>query len=289
MSGKDTSRLACTRRFGTVTRDVAALPLLLLLGHGALSAQTVSGRVTDAASAAAVADADVVLRTAQGATVATRRTDAEGRFTIAAQTAGEYQLGVLHVAFLELPPLAVRLGASEIVLVDIRLSASAIPLDPITVTGRRHDARHDASLAGMLARRELYPPHGSRRVLLHGDPELATATRVADVLHRLPQSLAGGGCRIFYWNGNLVRTPTEALMLSETPPQHISAIEYYRTWHDAPHAYRDAPMSIRSPTFCSVVALWTGADLGQPGPPRRGLLGYALVAAAAALTFILAR
>jgi hypothetical protein len=242
---------------------VIALGLTLGWPAGA-SAQSLRVRITDAETGEAVAMALVTLRTAAGRTTARARTDEEGRAQLAPREAGSFLLAVRHEEYREQEPLAVQLRATEELLLELRLSRTLVILDPLEVTGTRHDPRHDATRAGMLARRELFEGRTSQMVLMHGDPEFIAATTVTEVLRRLHQPVRGG-CRIFFWEGELVPTATETAFFAGMSPQQVGAVEYYRTWHDAPLAYRQSPPGRTGSTLnCSIIALWS-----RPDAPRR--------------------
>jgi hypothetical protein len=255
----------------------------MLASAGRADAQSVRIRVSDAQTGAPVVAAQLLLRTPAGDSVAGGATDAQGRAVVAADS-GRFMLAASHPEYLEQPPMAVQLRQGEEQLVELRISRTALVLDPLIVTGTRRDPRHDASRAGMLARRQLYEGRFNQMVLMHGDPEFIAAPALSDVLRRVPRSMFDA-CTIWFWEGELLRTPTDLAWLQQMSPQQIGAVEFYRTWHDAPLGYRQTPSGVQgSPVRCSIVAVWS-----NPDPPRRDLprtliaAGLAVIAAATIL------
>lgn len=95
---------------------------------GAQTPSTVVGRVTDAASAEAVAGAVVRLSGLPGEEV----TDAEGRFVFRSVPAGAYLLTVQHLGY-GLRSDSITVQARESLSVTVRISPAAIELEPMVV------------------------------------------------------------------------------------------------------------------------------------------------------------
>jgi hypothetical protein len=271
-----------------------ALPLAGLLLLALLPArsdgQTIRGRVTELETGQPVVGAPVVVRHATGRTAGSARTDDEGRFVVGLVRAGAWMLEASAPGFAPMAPVRVRVEDREEVLVALVLARQVIAHEPLVVTGRRRDPRHDATWQGALARRQLYGRLGSQRVYMHGDVEMGAAVSIVDVIRGLPAPLRGslrtlpdigedgprrvrGGCNIVYWNGNLVSSAFEAAWMLDAPPAQVEAVEVYRTWHDAPSGLRGVPSYVRgSPADCSVVALWYRTGTHPDDPARRGRL-----------------
>src|SRR5262245_44180717 len=75
------------------------------------AAGTITGQIRDR-SGAVIADADVVLMTADRTSVATAKSDSDGKFKLTAPAAGSYLLLVRAKAFDE-TPRAVVVGATD--------------------------------------------------------------------------------------------------------------------------------------------------------------------------------
>jgi hypothetical protein len=234
--------------------------------------------VSEAETGTPLAGARVSLRGESATVDVSGTTDGDGLVRLVAEP-GSYTIEASHVDYLSVEPRQLTLRAAEELLVELKLSRTVVVLEPLIVTGTRRDPRHDATRAGMLARRALHADGWNQMVLMHGD-SLMLGTRISEVVQRLPASI-GTRCRIYFWEGNLVPSLLDASILADRHPQHFGAVEVYRTWDDAPQAYRQAPSYITdSPMICSIVALWSRTDV-QPDRSNRwwAVLASAVVAA----------
>jgi hypothetical protein len=230
----------------------------------AVLGQTLEGRVIDAGSAESIPGVALILRNERGSVEARGETDQDGGFVLAARRSGSYTLEAARLGYAPLPAEPVSLE-QEVLEVEILLSRSPIELDPLTVIGRRHDARGDDTFEGALARHRIFPRMGSRRVVLRSDPEFRASMVVTDILRWFPPRR---GCTIVYSGGFLARTPEAATeWLEKVSTEDMEAVEFYRFWEDAPIDLKDVPSYIERPSTCSVVALWPRIS----GPPPRGL------------------
>lgn len=222
-----------------------------------VGAQTIEGIATDVETGEAVAGVELELRNERGVVVSRTRAGPDGRFHLLAREPGPHSLHASMLGYAAVPPTHIELGR-EVVEVEIQLSRSPIELDPLVVRGRRYDARHDATFEGAMARYERLPSVGTRRVVLRTDPEFTASFTVRDVLRWFPP---GRGCAIVFSDGRVATTPEAALAwLNEASTNWLEALEYYRTWQDAPLGLRDVPPYIRYPSSCAVVALWPRQD-----------------------------
>ena len=231
-------------------------------------AQSVRGRVLDADTRQPIAGVQVSLRNARSVVVAEGLTSSDGLFHLAARDAGTHRLEGTHIAYGPVRTEPIEIRRDEQVSVDLNMSMRAIVLEPVTVTGRRRDPRHDATYEGLYARHATLPPIGSRRVVLASDPEMMGATYVRQTLDWFEARRAP--CTIVFFRGRVVHSPVAAnAWLYETPVDHLEGVEYYRRWSDAPFALRDTPFYIHDPWPCSVVAVWPARPAGArlPGGP----------------------
>lgn len=250
---------------------VAVLPAVTA---GPVGAQTIRGNVIDAETGEAVPTVTLFLLSESGSRIATATSSAEGVFNLPARTRGTFTLGAERLGYLPMDPQAISIEGRDLLLIEVRLSRSPVALAPITVTGVRMDPRHDASIEGALARRDIFPGVGSRRVVVATDAEMVNAMDVAEVLRwftpprgcRAMTDLSGSsrqgpcGCMIVHWNGYLVTHPETALFYLESAPiGAVGAVEYYRYWMDAPFDLQAWPWYIDFPDPCAVVALWPRA------------------------------
>jgi hypothetical protein len=231
---------------------VLAVVLVGSVAPGRLTAQAVRGRVLDAETGAAVSGVQLLLRDSRDTPSDRVISDAEGLFYLVGRDEGDYRLEASHIAY-ETSTTRVQLNAQELVTVTLRLSRAVILLDPLTVTARGHDPRHDATYEGLYARRSEFPRIGARRVVLHTDLEMK-AMRVGDVLRWFEMRPR---CRVVYWNGRMVNNSIMAsAWVDETSAASLEGLEYYQSALDAPAVFRDVPGYMLDNYRCSVVVLW---------------------------------
>lgn len=235
--------------------------LLACLVASPARAQTVEGRVLEAETGEPIAGATLILRDEGGSARDQTESAEDGSFLLAARRPGVHTLEVEQLGYLAPSPEPFEL-AEELVEVEVRLARSPIALEPLTVVGRRRDARHDATFEGALARHRIFPRMGTRRVVLRSDPEFRSSIVVSDILRWFH---GRRGCTIVFSDGFLARSPEAVTMwLNEVSTENLEAVEFYRFWNDAPPDLKDVPPYVFSPQGCSVVALWPRVD-----PPDR--------------------
>jgi hypothetical protein len=234
----------------------------------------VEGLIVDGLSGEPVAMATLTLRNTDGSVAVRGESDAEGAFTLVARAPGRYTLEVEGLGYAPPDPLFLELG-QEAVTVEVRLFPSPLSLEPITVTGRRRDVRHDATFEGALVRAELLPTVGPRRVVLRDGPEFVGAGRMSQVLQWFPPAR---GCRILFWDGELLQG-NAAFWMNEASADWVEAVEFYRSWSDAPQDLKGWPANVVDPAGCSVIAFWSRLDPPEsPYSTRRRLLTAVAVA-----------
>jgi hypothetical protein len=217
-----------------------------------LTAQAVRGRVLDAETGTPVSGVQLVLWSSRDTAARRVISNADGLFYLVGRDDGDHRLEASHIAY-ETSTTSVQLNAQELVTVTLRLSRAVILLDPLTVTARGHDPRHDATYEGLYARRSEFPRIGPRRVVLHTDLEMM-AMRVRDVLRWFE---IRPRCRVVYWNGRMVNSLLMAdAWIDETSAASLEGLEYYQSSLDAPAAFRDVPGYMLDNYRCSVVVLW---------------------------------
>lgn len=238
-----------------------------------VSAQTLRGNLVDAETGEGISAATVSLLNEDGRVRVTGTSAQDGTFTLNARSGGSFQISAERIGYLPMIPQGVEIGMSELVLVRLELARVPVMLAPITVTGVRRDPRNDASLEGALARRELFPGIGTRRVVVRSDPEMRNAMVVADAVQWFPlrrgcrsatsvrqrSQAQTCGCTIVHWNGMVVNDSDIAAFYLETlTTEAMEAVEYYRSWIDAPPELKDFPHYVpnHDPYPCAVIALW---------------------------------
>jgi hypothetical protein len=249
-----------------------------ILGPEDALGQSVRGRVLEEGSDKGIEGVELLLLGARGDTVGRTLSGSDGLFQLLALVGGSYRIQARHLAYRPFtsPPLELR-SFQEVVL-DLALSATAIPLEPLTITARRLDPRMGSTVEGFYARQRMSAQgHGFGWIVTRVDPMMVNATDAREVLQwfRLRER-----CTIVYWNGNLVVNPEVAQDWIETPAAYLEGLEYYPNVSDAPAPFREIPVYLQDSVFCSVLALW--AKTGYygdpvPSPPSHKRLHVALV------------
>lgn len=262
------------------TMRIPSLMVLILLALPAspVAAQTVAGVARDVDTGEPLEGVELALRNERGAVVSGAATGSDGRFALAAEHPGPHTLEASRFGYAAVAPMELEVGR-ELVEVEVRLSPSPVELEPLVVLSRRPDPRHEGTFEGALARYEQLPSVGSRRVVMRSDAEFVATMRVTDILRWFPPSR---GCSIVFWEGRVATTRETAQMwLEEASTSVLEAVEFYRTWSDAPMGLRDVPPYVVLPTGCAVVALWMRRD-----PPPDGSWWSRALAAAAAFVLV---
>lgn len=129
-------------------RSSPAFFCCVLLLPGALSAQTIQGRMVEEATWAAVVGGSVVLSDSVGQDVARAMTDADGRFTLVAPAPGRYRLRSAVIGWRAVVSPTVALEEGAMLTYTFVIQAQPVRLDSIVVTGdQRCDPRREAGEA----------------------------------------------------------------------------------------------------------------------------------------------
>lgn len=120
-----------------LARALLCSAALTLLSWPSATGQALRGRLLDDATGAAIRGAQVVMRGANRREVRSTTTDSAGIFNLPAPKLGSYTLLISHIAYSPYASSAIPLNRNEVAHVTIRLSTTAIPLQPLVVTARR--------------------------------------------------------------------------------------------------------------------------------------------------------
>jgi hypothetical protein len=246
-------------------RALGASVLLTLLLALPLAGQSVRGRVLDAESGEAIGGARIVLQLPDGTRVAESVSGRDGLFEVTAREPGPHRIEASHLAYRAATTAEFQIDRHQQVIVDVRLSTQAIELEPLTITARRRDPRHEPTHEGFYARQRLLPPIGNNRAVTRIDPEMINARDALDVLGWMhPRPF----CLIVYWNGAMQLSQDEADYRLGTSSAHLEGVEFYRYLMDAPDTFRDLPIYLAECPRYSVIALWARTGYyGEPPPP----------------------
>ncbi len=125
--------------------------LLLLLGAFPVQAQSIRGRVLDAASDTPVVEALVQLLAERDRVVASGASSTRGEYLVRGPAAGTYRLRVLRIGFRPWVSDPVRLMSDTLQVQDLRVDAGVVVLAELTVRARSSCRRSPADDADMEA------------------------------------------------------------------------------------------------------------------------------------------
>jgi hypothetical protein len=245
----------------------AALCCMMLPAQ--LLAQTLQGRVVEAAGDTPLAGAVVRLLTADGQALASAVTDAQGRFALSAGEAGEYRVAVAALGFAAATLGPVALAAAAPTTVLIRMAIEAVPIDALRVeVAARVPALERAGFydrrrtsQGRFFERSDIEERNPRRIadMLRGiaGVRVIESGHNADVLLRAGGGMSMGGmCAPEVWlDGQLVSRGggpgAGRHNLNEIRPTDLEAIEVYASAARVPARYGGAHAA------CGVVVFWS--------------------------------
>lgn len=271
-------------------RHVVVWAVLAVLVPFAASAQIVEGVVVADSSGDPIADAVIVLAPAVDAQSLQTRTDSLGMFSLTVAAGEAYQLRVRHPGYIPYDTDLGGVGAGEIVDLEVRMGADAIPLEPLVVT-----ARADERFAGFERRRRTY---GSGRFLTRRELEARGAARTSQLLRGiagltfrevgrgrgtlvLMHSGLGLCSPAIYIDGQRADQTRDTTIDDMLLPSMIEAVEVYTSSTGIPAQF--------GAEACGVMAFWTHrGDRTQGGPWqwKRTLIG---LGSAAVMFFLLLR
>lgn len=119
-----------------VPAAVAALVICFILVPSPAAGQVIRGRVIDAQSGAGVPLARVVVSGLDHRFTRRMFTAADGRFSFPLRRGGSFRVQVTRAGYAQARTGSLRVGPSDTVDVDVRVSAAAHRLEPVTVTAR---------------------------------------------------------------------------------------------------------------------------------------------------------
>jgi len=237
------------------------------------STSLVRGRVVEHETASPLWGAAVSLAGGPGGTrgIGTRVTGEDGAFLFRDVPPGLYRLSVTLLGYRDLRD-TLRVGSESSLDLELPLSRSPIPLDPIVVAVER---REPAYLAGFERRRRyLGGTFMTREEIEERNPLVFTdLLRMVPGARVVPVSPYGngvvfrGGCVPELWLDGIRTIPTRDLD-AFLRPMDIEAMEIYRG--------PSLPAEF-GPSSCGAIVVWTRA--GEPGPGDRSFWKRFLVVA----------
>lgn len=251
-------------------RAASAALLGVLLLPGTASAQLISGRVVIDGTEDGIRAASIELIDTLGTRRAGSVSDSAGAFRIMAPVAGSYRIRVEHIGYATLETRSVRALIGQEVRIQLRLSPTAVPLEPLTVVGR------SAFNAGWL--QEYYDRAvwtrraGTGRVFFRDEVE---RERVSLTSHFMIYLMPRSNCRPAMYVDGLQVEDTRHLD-SALRPEFLEGVELYNNAAFFPYQYQNRG-------HCAVALFWTRRDI-----ERRGPINWPRVLAGAGILAILA-
>jgi hypothetical protein len=255
-------------------------PLVLLaacaLAATPLAAQTVRGRVLDAASGEGIAAAEVQALTLEGRDAGRARTAADGSFQFALRAAGTVRIQAQRTGYRTTLTDTLPVAPREAVEVEVRLSTAAVAIEPLRVTARvEPPKRRNLELDGFYERERMGIGKYVRREEIESRPTMNLAQVLARVQGtaiqyrgskqyiyfprngrpRLDPSLRGPPQNVclprLYVDGSRVTYDANNDINSVVNPGQVEAIEVFRGPSEIPVQYND------SNSMCGVILIWT--------------------------------
>jgi hypothetical protein len=251
--------------------DVSALLALLA---APLAAQTVRGKVLDAATGEGIVEAEVRALSADGRDVGRARTGPDGSFQMPLRAPASVRIEPRRTGYRS--TLTAELPVAWREAVEVRLSAAALAIEPLRVTARvEPPRRRNLELNGYYRRER----QGIGQYMRREDIERRASANLAQVLRRVAaasiiykgahqyiwfprnalRSQAGGGpggaClpRLFV-DGTRVTYDFQNDINSVVNPNQVEALEIFRGPSEIPPQYND------NNSMCGVVLIWTRTE-----------------------------
>lgn len=254
-----------------------------------LGAQTIRGRVVDAASGEAVPQATVTAVTTEDRGAGRTRTAADGTFELDLRAAGTMRLRGERAGYQASLSQPLDVGIREVVEVTLRMSPQALSIEPLTVTGRVQPPRsrvlelngfYDRERGGFgrfVHREDIdrHPEHNLVHTLARVPGVVIDVDRRGREIISFSRGRTVGTLRraqmaqqdicfpLIYLDGSLMRygPPDDVQLDDVVKPDMIDGIEVYRSAAEIP------PQFNGSGAGCGVIVIWTRHDAGQPPAP----------------------
>jgi hypothetical protein len=239
----------------------------LLLCAAPARAQLITGRVVDDGTQSGVNAATIQLVDSLGTQRASGVSDSTGGFRIMAPMGGRYRLRVEHIGYAPLETAAVEAKIGMQMRLELRLSATAVALEPLRVIGQ--SAFNAGWLQEYYDRASWTRRAGTGRVFFRDEVERERMSLTSGFLiYLMPRS----NCRpAIYVDGLQVEDARQ--LDSALQPRLIEGVELYNNVPFFPFRYQNRG-------HCALALFWTQRDVERRGPlnwPRllagAGILG----------------
>jgi hypothetical protein len=249
-------------------------------------AQDVAGRVLEAGTNRPLHDVSVALVTPEGRTLVRTASDTAGAFRLRAPRFGTFRLHaeIIGMTTVSTEPFEVSEGVMEVVL---RMSETAVPLDPLTVEARG-SAADLGVLQGYYERMRWNERAGVGRFITRDAIDARGPGSMSDMLREIPRlsvhRARGTGAFVtarsprgechpaLFIDGMRVNRRDRAYVDDMIQPADVEGVEIYVGLAQLPGVYHDD-------TGCGVLLVWTrrAPDGGTPMTWRRALVAAGLV------------
>ena len=235
------------------------LQVLLLAAIARVDAQAVRGRVVDADARTPIPAVQI---NASGPASVRTLSDSAGLFRLDLTTSGSYTIRAERIGY---QTVSHQLTATlrENLIVEIKMSPNAIPLEPITIVGRSNVNR--TGLEGFYQRAEWSDKIGLGTIIRRSDIDKRAAARTAHLFTASSGSVVRGDTVRFRRGGQPCRPEVFIDGVRGTPGlidveiQSIEGIEMYRGPSQMPAEFLDR-------TGCGSVLIWTRRTETQGRP-----------------------
>jgi Carboxypeptidase regulatory-like domain/TonB-dependent Receptor Plug Domain len=271
---------------------IPGIAALLALLATPLSAQVVRGKVLDAATGEPVPQAEVTAASAEGRGAGRARSAVDGSFTLELRAAGTFTLRAERAGYQPSTSGALPVGVRETLEVELRISATALAMEPLRVTARMEPPRrralelngfYDRERRGLgkFVRREdlergrnlnmaqaLSRVEGARVLNLgahqyiffprNGSPRFGSPAAAASrgpLNTRPPAGPPTVRCLPhLYVDGSRMTYDAQADINAAVSPDQVEAIEVYRGPSEIPAQYAG------NDAMCGVILIWTKVE-----------------------------
>lgn len=232
---------------------VVSLPLLPAWA----GAQIIIGKVVDNNDETPIGQAEVVLVDAKGNARVRMLTDTLGAFRLDAPAQGQYTLAVRRLGYEAVATPVVEVEGGEAVVVEVRMSAAAILLDPLVVVERRRYG--GLALQQFYERAEWVRKTGNGRIYFREDLNLVGSVRSIYLLNSRPR-----GCPMTVLVDNLpVDRPEDLDFIASL--DRVEGVELYRSAVQIPQEFSHLAR-------CALMLVWTRPVEGRPLTLKRLLV-----------------
>ncbi len=255
---------------------------LAILNAVPSAAQSIHGWVVEDGDSVGVQGVELVLLDLSGASILLIQSDSLGEFRFAAPEEGSFRIAASRLGYASVE-VDVDVGEKEMVEVEIRMAAEAIPLEPIVVVGRREIRR------GTLD--EFYDRMGRNRergvgwFFTREEIEAKENTRLPFLLHSAPGVfLAGSGEGVQMRERGEFCSPVVYVDGFETNYRELQLMDlegievYQGRWENVDGYF---------PSDCGVIFLWRRPDWGHPFSWGKALAAGGLIGVLIAIAALL--